>query len=121
ELDDPLLTEPRNRLGKTGVGEALGIDQLSDDAMDEDLVGIREAGCGAGADGLDRGRRHSGLHRERRMRVPFVAGAQMTRGQANREFRRGRRQRAAPAQIFAEPLQMVAYLRRTNQDLEWTA
>jgi hypothetical protein len=45
-----LLAEPRDRLGKGGVGEPFGIDQLSNDAMDEDLVGNRKAGRRAGAD-----------------------------------------------------------------------
>ena len=49
KFDDRLLAEPRDRLGKGGVSEPLGIDQLSNDAMDEDLVGSREAGRGAGA------------------------------------------------------------------------
>jgi hypothetical protein len=76
----------RERLAKGGVGKPLGIDQLSNDAMDEDLVGSREAGLGAGADGLDRRRWDSGLDRERRMRVPFIARAQVTCGQADREL-----------------------------------
>jgi len=63
KFDDPLLAEPRDRLGKGGVGEPLGIDQLTNDAMDEDLVRSREAGRGAGADGLDRLRWDSGLDR----------------------------------------------------------
>src|SRR5215472_246944 len=62
EFDDPLLTESRHQLGN--------------DAVDEDLVGSGETGRSAGADGLDRGRRHSGLNREWRMRVPFDARAQ---------------------------------------------
>jgi hypothetical protein len=86
KFDDPLLAEPRERLAKGGVGKPLGIDQLSNDAMDEDLVGSREAGLGAGADGLDRRRWDSGLDRERRMRVPFIARAQVTCGQADREL-----------------------------------
>ena len=64
-----MLAEPGDRLGKCGVGEPLGIDQLRNDAMDENLVVGLEAGRGAGADGLDRGRRDPGLDRERRMRV----------------------------------------------------
>src|SRR5262249_17929813 len=63
KFDDPLLAEQRDRLGKCGVGEPLGIDQLSNDAMDENLVVGREARCGAGADGLDRRRWDSGLDR----------------------------------------------------------
>jgi hypothetical protein len=75
KIDDRLLAEPRDRLGKGGVSEPFGIDQLSNDAMDEDLVGNCKAGRGAGADGLDRPRWDSGLDREQRMRVPFVARA----------------------------------------------
>jgi hypothetical protein len=40
EFDDPLLTEARDRLGKAGVGEAFGIEELSNDAM-EGWIGSR--------------------------------------------------------------------------------
>src|ERR1700745_1998995 len=80
KFDDPLLVESRDRLGKGDVAEPLGIDQLSNAGMDEGLVVSRKAGRGAGADGLDRRRWDSGLDRERRMSVPFVARAQVTRG-----------------------------------------
>ena len=86
KFDDPLLPEPGDRLGKCGVGEPVGIDQLGDDAMDKDLVGSREARRGASADGLDRRRGDSGLNRERRMRMPFEIHTQVTRGQADREL-----------------------------------
>jgi hypothetical protein len=71
EFDDPLLAEPRDRFGKGRVGELLGIDQLVNDAMHQDLVGRSEAGPAARADGLNRRRWDPSLDRERRMRVPF--------------------------------------------------
>ena len=37
EFDNPLLAEPRDRLAKGGLGKALGIDQLGNGAVDEDL------------------------------------------------------------------------------------
>src|SRR5271166_5232898 len=86
KFDDPLLAKPGDGIGKCRVGEPLGIDKLSNDAMDEDLVVSREAGRGAGADGLDRRCWDSGLDRERRMRVPFETHTQVTRGQADREL-----------------------------------
>jgi hypothetical protein len=53
--------------------------------------------------------------------MPFDVRTEVTRGQADREFRQGRRQRTAPAQIFAETLQVAACLWRTDKDLERTA
>jgi hypothetical protein len=67
-----LARQPRDRLGKGGVGEPFGIDQLSNDAMDEDLVGNRKAGRRAGADGLD--------HRNASLRKPFSYNASVGAG-----------------------------------------
>jgi hypothetical protein len=86
KFDDPLFAQPRGRFGKGGIGEPFGIDQLTKDAMDERLVGSREARRGAGTDGLDRCCWNSGLDRERRMRMPFVARAQVTGGNVDREL-----------------------------------
>jgi hypothetical protein len=54
------------------VSEPFGIDQLSNHAMDEDLVGNRKAGRRAGADGLDR--------RNASLRKPFAYNASVGAG-----------------------------------------
>src|SRR5271169_6133183 len=53
------------------------------------------------------------------MCVPLVICPDAARGQADRQFRQRRRQRAAPTQIFAEPRQMPTNFGRADQELEW--
>src|SRR5579864_2820995 len=93
ELDDALLAKRGDPFGEARIRQALGVDQLADQSIGERLVLRRELRRLAGADRLERWRRHPGLHRERRMRVPFIVGADVPRGQADRQLRQRRRQR----------------------------
>src|SRR5437764_9723314 len=72
ELDDALFAERAHRLTEALVGQPLRPEDLIADAVDKRLVLIGEHRCAAGADHLDRYRRHAGFLGKRRVRIPLV-------------------------------------------------
>src|SRR6266550_8103818 len=72
ELDDALFAERAHRLTEALIGQPLRPEDLVASAVDKRLVLIGEHRRAAGADHLDRYRRHAGFLGKRRMRIPFV-------------------------------------------------
>ena len=79
-----LLAECGDALGEARIRQALGVDQLGDELVDQRLVLGVELRCATGADRLQRRRRDAAFDREWRMGMPFVIRPDMARREADR-------------------------------------
>jgi len=117
-LDHAGFAQNCNGLLETCVGEALRLEQLGADAVDELLVFLLETRRFAAADCLDGSRRDTRLLGRGGMRVPFILCAPEPRSRNDRKLGEAVRQRGASAQMFAQFCGRLADLGSPDQKLE---